>query len=108
MNSWDKMRMAHEADRRDEQYGRRDEMDGYGERDGYRYGERSGSKRKLKELAEDFIDEVCEIMEDSYGERGDRGDGGYGVRSTYGERDGGYGERRGVPGTGRYGRVGRR
>lgn len=49
---------------------------------------------------------------ESYGERGGYGRGGYGERDEY-DRDGyddedGYGERRGVKGTGRYSRYRRR
>ena len=49
---------------------------------------------------------------EGYGERGGYGRGGYGERDEY-DRDGyddddGYGERRGVKGTGRYSRYRRR
>lgn len=72
----------------------RDRRDGYGERDHH-------MKKRLKEMAEDFIDEICEEMEGSYGERNDMDNYD---RNGYGERDG-YGERRGVRGTGRYSRM---
>lgn len=50
--------------------------------------------------------EISQEMAERYGERrGVRGTGRYGRREgSYGMRDSSYGERRGVPGTGRYGR----
>lgn len=68
----------------------RERRDGYGERDHH-------MKKRLKEMAEDFIDEICEEMEGGYGERNNNMD-------NY-DNDGGYGERRGVRGTGRYSRF---
>ena len=65
----------------------RNRKDGYGERDHH-------MKKRLKEMAEEFIDEICEEMEGGYGERNDM--------DNYERDHDNYGERRGVRGTGRY------
>ena len=61
---------------------------------------------------EEMEQELRRAYEEGYGERGGYGRGGYGERDEY-DRDGyddddGYGERRGVKGTGRYSRYRRR
>ncbi|MBQ2703184.1 MAG: hypothetical protein IJF63_04930 [Alistipes sp.] len=60
---------------------------------------REGHESKAKEIAyeiKEMFEELCEaIEEESFGQRDfDGAMGGFGERGGYGQRDGGYGERR--------------
>jgi len=102
MSYWDNMRRSPRVYHSGEGYGQRDDMRGG-------YGERGNMRHEIKEIVEEFVDELYDVVkEGSFGERdderyGNRNDGPYMNDGNYSQREN-MGERRGVPGTGRYGR----